>query len=457
MATMKRRGNSYLIRCYDGYDHKGKKVERTMTWKIPEGMSDAKAEKEALRQAILFEEDIRNGNVPEAKIKFADFAEKWMSDYAQVHLRPGTVIDYQALLVRINKAIGHIYLDRLRPTHLTAFYRDLGEIQKKSSYAASVDLKALLKAKGYTQAALARKAQISTGTVESAVRGNSVAEKSALSIAKALNVNVKTIFKAQNEAKRISGQTILHYHRLISSMLNTAVQWQYIPSNPAERVKAPKSSTKRAAYLDDEQAIELLTLLDDQPIHYKTAVIVLLFTGMRRGELLGLQWDDIDLEREIIKIQRARLYLPKQGSVLDETKTEGSNRVIRVPTTAVEQLLSYRKWLKGELLKIGQPLQENSPVFRTQNFTPMHPDSLTNWFAKFIKTTPLPQIHIHSLRHTNATLQIANGVSVTTVAGNLGHSNANTTTKVYAHSIQSAAAASAELMDTLLSPVRKNA
>ena len=329
MATMKRRGNSYLIRCYDGYDHKGKQVERTMTWKIPEGMSDAKAEKEALRQAILFEEDIRNGNVPEAKIKFADFAEKWMSDYAQVHLRPGTVIDYQALLVRINKAIGHIYLDRLRPTHLTAFYRDLGEIQKKSSYAASVDLKALLKAKGYTQAALARKAQISTGTVESAVRGNSVAEKSALSIAKALNVNVKTIFKAQNEAKRISGQTILHYHRLISSMLNTAVQWQYIPSNPAERVKAPKSSTKRAAYLDDEQAIELLTLLDDQPIHYKTAVIVLLFTGMRRGELLGLQWDDIDLEREIIKIQRARLYLPKQGSVLDETKTEGSNRVIR--------------------------------------------------------------------------------------------------------------------------------
>ena len=108
-------------------------------------------------------------------------------------------------------------------------------------------------------------------------------------------------------------------------------------------------------------------------------------------------------------------------------------------------------------LKNGLPWNESCQVFVTQNGTPMHPDTLTSWFGGFIKTTDLPQIHIHSLRHTNATLQIANGVSVTTVAGNLGHSNANTTTKVYAHAIQSAAAASAEMMDNLLNPVRKQA
>ena len=85
----------------------------------------------------------------------------------------------------------------------------------------------------------------------------------------------------------------------------------------------------------------------------------------------------------------------------------------------------------------------------------MHPDTLTSWFGDFIKTTDLPQIHIHSLRHTNATLQIANGVSVTTVAGNLGHSNANTTTKVYAHSIKSAQAAAAEMLDSILAPTKK--
>lgn len=106
-------------------------------------------------------------------------------------------------------------------------------------------------------------------------------------------------------------------------------------------------------------------------------------------------------------------------------------------------------------LSIGQPLEDSRQVFVTQNGTPMHPDTLTSWFGNFIKTTDLPQIHIHSLRHTNATLQIANGVSVTTVVGNLGHSNANTTTKVYAHAMQSAAAASAEMMDGLFKPIKK--
>ena len=88
MATIKKRGNSYLFRCYDGYNQNGKQIERTMTWKIPEGMSERKAEKEALHQAALFEERVRMGQIAEPKIKFADFASKWFSDYAEVQCRP---------------------------------------------------------------------------------------------------------------------------------------------------------------------------------------------------------------------------------------------------------------------------------------------------------------------------------------------------------------------------------
>lgn len=457
MASIKRRGGSFLIRCYDGYDQNGKQIERTMTWKIPAGMSDKRAEKEALHQAALFEEKVRTGQSAEQKIKFADFADKWMTDYAEVQLRPKTVKRYKGLMERIKPAIGHIYLDRLRPTHLTAFYKDLTNVRKVSTYIINIDLKAYLKAHKITQTKLAADADVCTGTIKSIITGNSASEETAESISAALKLDMNKLFKPSGEPQPLSGQTILHYHRLISVVLQTAVEWQYIPANPAERVKPPKATNQEAEYLDDQQAIRLLELLQGQPIYYKTAVEVLLFTGMRRGELMGLVWSDIDFANNTITIQRSLQYLPEMGVFKDETKTKSSHRVIKVPSSAISSLRSYRTWQKMTFIKNGQPWHESCQVFVTQNGTPMHPDTLTSWFRDFIRTTDLPQIHIHSLRHTNATLQIANGVSVTTVAGNLGHSNANTTTKVYAHAIQSAAAASAEMMDNLLKPTKKQA
>ena len=107
MATIKKRGNSYLIRCYDGYDQTGRQIERTMTWKIPAGMSEKKAEREARHQAELFEEKVRTGQSAEQKIKFADFCDLWMKDYAKTQLRPKTVNRYQELLERIKPALRH--------------------------------------------------------------------------------------------------------------------------------------------------------------------------------------------------------------------------------------------------------------------------------------------------------------------------------------------------------------
>ena len=130
MATIKKRGNSYLIRCYDGYDQTGRQIERTMTWKIPQGMSDKKAEREARHQAELFEEKVRTGQSAEKKIKFADFCDLWMKDYARVQLRPKTIKRYQGLLERIKPALGSIYLDRLRPTHLRKFARHPHTLQR---------------------------------------------------------------------------------------------------------------------------------------------------------------------------------------------------------------------------------------------------------------------------------------------------------------------------------------
>lgn len=390
-------------------------------------------------------------------IVFADFCDLWMKDYAQVQLRPKTIKRYQGLLERIKPALGSIYLDRLRPTHLTAFYRELAEVCKAPTYTAKIDLRAYLKQHKTTQVKLSEDSGGCTCTVRSILLGNAATEETAKKIADALHIDFDKVFQPSGEPEPLSGQTILHYHRLISVILQTAVEWQYIPANVAERVKPPKAEATEAVYLDDKQAIHLLELLEDQPIYYRTAVTVLLFTGMRRGELMGLVWSDIDFDHNTITIQRATQYLPDMGVFTAETKTKSSHRVIKAPATAIHALKQYRTWQRITFLQMGQPWEEGQRVFVTQNGTPMHPDTLTSWFGSFIKTTDLPPIHIHSLRHTNATLQIANGVAVTTVAGTLGHSTANTTTKVYAHAIQSAAAASAEMMDNLLNPAKKQA
>ena len=119
-------------------------------------------------------------------------------------------------------------------------------------------------------------------------------------------------------------------------------------------------------------------------------------------------------------------------------------------------LKEYKAWQNQQRLLLGTAWGNSAYAFTSSEGETMRPDTLTNWFHTFILKTDLPPIHLHSLRHTNATLQIANGIPLTTVASNLGHADSATTTKIYAHAIQSAAAASAEMMDHLLNPVHES-
>lgn len=450
MATIKRRGNSYLFRCYDGYSTDGKQIEKTMTWRIPEGMSEKRAEKEALIQAAMFEERVRTGQITDGKIKFQDFAARWFADYAEMQLRPTTVARYREMLVRINAAFGHQYIDRIRPAHLMAFYKELSTTKTGSKCYCIINLKEYLKSKGTTKAACAEQAGVSLAVLSSIFQGKNVERESAKKICAALSLTYSEAFKDSDEGTYLSPKTVQHYHRLISSIMHSAVKWQIIASNPAERVQPPKVSAKEIEFLDDQQSIRLLELLNKAPTHYRCAIVVLLFTGMRRGELLGLEWKDIDFKNQLVTIERSSLYLADRGIFEDGTKNKSSNRIIKVPNGAIQALKQMRAWQSDQRLIIGDLWQESGKVFTALNGSPMHPDTLSGWFHDFIQTTDLPQIHLHSLRHTNATLNIANGTPITTVAGQLGHANANTTTKIYAHAIKSAQAAAADMMDDLL-------
>lgn len=456
MATIQKRKDSYFISVSAGYDINGKQHRETMTWKPADGMTPKQIEKELNRQATLFEEKVKTGQFINSNIKFAEFAEKWFCDYAEKQLKPKTVAQYKSLLPRINDGIGHIRLDRLQPQHIIALYDELAKdgIRADTRYKCKLDLKAELKQRKMTQKQLAELAEISIKTVEAVVRGDNISYNTAVKISEQLKKPISKVFDKITKGT-LSTHTIRHHHILLSSILATAVQWQIIISNPCDRVKPPKVKQETPNTLDDKQSIQLLEYLDKADTQHRIMIQLLIYLGLRREELLGLKWEDIDFENNLVSINRTIQYLPDRGIYESETKTTSSHRVMKMPELATAALKEQKIYQNELRLSVGDRFTYNGYVFTNINGAPVLPDSLTAWFRNFIKKTDLPYVTIHSLRHTNATLSIANGMPLTTVAHRLGHANAGTTTKIYAHAIKSADEAAAEQINDLFT--RKNA
>lgn len=391
MATIEKRGDSYRIRVSCGYDINGKQLIKRTTWTPDSGMTQKQIEKELKRQVFLYEEKIKTGRILDDNIRFSVFSETWMTDHAQKQCAPKTIKRYKELLVRINKAIGHMKLCEIQPHHLSQFYDNLGEN----------------------------------------------------------GVNIKT-------GGGLSKKTIQHHHRLISSILGTAVTWQILFSNPASRVKPPKVERKEAVYLEDYEVSKLLDCLQIEPIQYRTMIILLLHSGLRRGELCGLEWKDLDFKNCILVIRRASQYLPEDGIFTKDPKTGASIRTMKLPVEVFNMLEDYRRHQNKERLKLGDRWEENDRLFTQLEGKPIHPDTITDWFKKFLRKNNLPDINVHSLRHTNASLMIFAGVPISTVAKRLGHAQISTTSNIYAHALRSSDEIASEAIGNILSFQKKD-
>lgn len=457
MATITKRNNTYLIRVYNGYDVTGKQLSASMTYKPKPGMNKKQIEKEVQRQAVLFEEKIHNGECAPGSIKFASFAERWFTDYAEKQLKARTVEGYRGMIGRINAAIGHIRLDKLRPTHLIKFYNNLAEegIRKDVKGHCKKDLNEILKKRKITKEKLSKLSGVGQSSIYAACRGDNIARYNAERIATALRYRPENLFCFDAQGGKLSDKTIQHHHRLISSILSTAVQWQIITSNICERLKPPRVEQKEAQYLDDVETAKLLEYLDEAEPQFRTAVTLLIYTGMRRAELCGIEWKDIDFDKGLLHIERNSLYLPKKGVFTDTTKNSSSQRVIKLSDGAIQLLKSHKAWQNRERLTLGDQWHDHDRIFTRWDGEPIRPDTISNQFREFVKAHDLPPVHLHSLRHTNATLMIANGMNLTTVAKRLGHANTSTTTKIYAHAIKTADEAAAEMLDDILNIKKK--
>lgn len=451
MATIEKRGNTYRITVSAGYDMNGKQVRHKMTY-VPDGtLTPRKLEKEVKHQAELFEERVKNGQYVDSNIKFAEFADKWANEYASSRLSPTTLHRYIGCFKRINAAIGHRRIDRIQPQHLNAFYNNLQEIgiREDIKYKLGKDIKPIMKEKDLKQYELAELSEVAISSLRKAMNGANVAKPTAEKICAALGVPMKDYFIISEEQKPLDNATIAVYHHVISSIFSTAVQWQVIAANPCDRIKPPKSEQKEAAYFDEAEALQVVECLKAEPILYRALFSLVLYTGMRRGEALGLTWKDIDLNKGIVDINKSNLYVPDKGIFEHETKTKKSTRVISIPSAAVDVLKEYKAYQSKMRLKLGELWQGSNRVFTTEEGAPLHPDTATKYYRKFAKRNGLTNTKLHALRHTNATLMIANGTDIKTVSKRLGHANITTTGNIYTHAIQEADERAAEALNDI--------
>lgn len=450
MATIEKRGKSYRISVSNGYDINGKQIREKMTWTPEPGMSARQIEKALAREATLFEERVRHQVTQNGNIRLVDFTEIFLEQYARPNLKKKTTFGYERLMAVINRSLGHIKLKDLKPGHIATFYANLQEEGMRAHFmaASKVDFAAWMKERKTSMAELSRQTGVSIWCFKQLKTGKAIAQDCAVTISEKLDIPFNKLFIRQHDDTPLKAGTIHTYHRTLSAVLFRAVKWGYIDRNPAERADLPSLAHRKAAYLDEPDARRLLALLQEEHIRWRAVITFDLLSGLRRAEFLGLRWCDVDLDNRLLHIRQTWNYVPTAGCYVDTPKTDSSERTLSISRTAVVLLLEYKRWQDGQQEALGDAWQNSDDrVFTNDEGAPLFPDSVTKWFTAFVKRTGLPKVTVHSLRHTYASLMIADGIPLIVISKQLGHAQASTTNNIYAHVIASAEAKAAAVFD----------
>ena len=394
-GSIEKRGkNSYRLTVSEGFDLNGKPMIHRKT--VHGTKKDAEVE------LAKFVTEVQNALVIDGKsLKFSEFTEIWKRDYGSKELAPSTYKRYYRMLeTRLLPYWGHFYINKIKPTDIMKFY----DLLEKDTQ--------LVRKKG--------------------------------------NNGAKT-------KKPLSGKTILEHHRLLRAMLHKAVYWQLIVTNPAERVQPPKARKPKRKSYDDEQTkilLENLELLSSEDIKYKVAIILTVFTGVRLGELMGLEWQDVDFKNGIISINRSSQYLTDMGVFTKVPKTESSIREIAIHEFIIFLLEEYKLWYEEQKSIYGELWTNSDKLFVQADGKPMHPSTISKWFVKYVGQIGLPVINFHGLRHTNASLLVAQNIDIAVVSARLGHAQISTTLDFYVHPLLSHNRKAGYALENLLLPTR---
>ena len=330
--------------------------------------------KEKLREAI--ENSKQLDYTKEGKYTVGQWMDEWFEAYAKVKVRPSSHQTYKGYIENhIKPNIGDIPIEKLTSLQLQKFYRRL----------------------------------LTEGRVPR--------------------------IESENQPKGLSAKTVRNINQVISSAMDMAVKHKLILSNPTDGCELPKVEHREMHTIHAEQLGAFLREAKESGVY--ELYYLDLATGLRRGELLGLKWEDVDLTHGVIHVRRQVYRI--DGEVKEvPLKTKNAYRNISIPKDAVEMLQEMEKHRISEY------------VFPSPSGGPISPDSVLNMLHRVLKRAGLPAVRFHDLRHTFATLALQNGVDIKTVSGMLGHFSAGFTLDTYAHVTTAAQKEAANTMGSVL-------
>ena len=390
MASIRKRGNSYLIVVSMGYDFDGKRRKpQQKTVHPPKDLTPKAKEKWLEEEAALFERQCKNEPMKvDNSTTLAAYTEMWLREIAPTKLAKSTLARDKQDIDRFMPYLGGYKLSELKPEHFRNLYAELRK-QKNS------------------------------------VTG-----------------------------KPLSECTVEGVHACLCGILSDAMEGGFLSHNPAWRTyKYAGKKKKKQNVADEETTQKLIAALEEESIKYETYFKLIIATGMRRGECCGLKWCDVNFNEKSIHICRNVVKVTGEDIIVKEPKTTAGDRYVYFSAEMASQLKEYHTFCKQETETYDErELTPDDYIFRRHGMElPMTPSSFTWRFKLILKKHGLPEnLNVHSLRHTAASLMIAGGADVATVSGLLGHSQVSTTLDIYTHAFDDKKkAASAVLQESL--------
>lgn len=451
MPTIRQRvlkdgSHSYNIQVKFKDKGSGRLILESTTWRPEKNMTPKQEERAVLIFADAFEKKLKDmirGSAAiyeNPNVTFRDFSKVWLDKTK----RECSLIYYTKCVDMVNLSNEYIGGHRLRdisPAIIQSFFDKLDQMKKKTSKVfPQKEFRQILESAGYGYMKLRYDMKIQSCTLANAFSGKSISKGWSMDFAERVGISFEKLFLETVTEEPYAYETIHQIKRTVRAILSVAKKNRLIDDNyaSAEYINFPKKPPHKITCMNDDEAKRFYEfVMNYSDIRYKSAMLIFLLMGLRRGETSGLEWKDINFEKKEMTISRSITTVKGHGMVLKDPKTEMSKRTLSMPDILTSVLKEYKKWQDNRRDELGDYMQENDYVFIQENGARLYPSTFTGWLNKMLKDAGIEHYSLHSLRHTNITMQIAEGVPIVTVSARAGHARTSTTTDIYAYFLKS--------------------